>query len=476
MKVENCMIDQSFSEENFRKIYDLGKRRGQDLDSLFTVFNKIQKFTNDVKKWNSVYREYKKQFREKRIPKDTFDLKVLDMNKRKQKTLDKREEEYEKVFEQISSNVSEKNFVIDLLVKKTKRLKDLYLIPPDSPENYFSLKQMQANLERAYKVRQSDRNHIVSCLKEVLNNKLSKHVIRTDISSFYESIPNEKLLQFIENDALLTFKNKALFKSLFKKYKDLSGKSIGIPRGIGVSAYLAELYMKKIDHVMKYDDRVIYYARYVDDIVVVTLGDKSVANAVFSELKEGIKELDLEINEEKTIGPLDFGGNNTNNFDYLGYSFSRNGSSSISINLSNRKLSKIKSRVDISFREFLYASYKNKKKASRMFLNRIKYLTGNTNLFGLKKKTMIGIYFSNPYLTEVSGLNELDLFLTERIDDLESTIDGLPLNFDGLITELRSLSFKDGFERKTFRNFKAFNRNTSNSAHLHEIVKVWKNV
>ena len=43
----------------------------------------------------------------------------------------------------------------------------------------------------------------------------------------------------------------------------------GVPRGFGVSAYLSELYMREIDNEIKALPDVIYYARYVDDIVII---------------------------------------------------------------------------------------------------------------------------------------------------------------------------------------------------------------
>lgn len=470
------MIDQSFSEENFRKIYDLEKRKGNDLDSFFSVFSKIEKYTNDVKKWNSIYKEFKKLRKEKKISKSKFEQKVLDLNSRKKKSLNKREQEYAKVFNKISQEVSKNSFGIKLNLKTSKRLKDLYVIPSDSPNDFFALKQMQINLERAYKVKQSNRKSIISSLKEVLDNNVSKCVIRTDIKSFYESISNNKLMDYIDNDALLTFKNKLLFKSLFDEYKNLSRMPKGLPRGVGVSAYLAELYMKKLDTAIKLDDRVLFYARYVDDVVVVTLGDEDVAKNIFTKLKKQVSDLDLEINWEKTtIDPLNFDKSSTAQFEYLGYCFSHNEKQSLSISMSEKKIKKVKRRIERSINDFLFTAYKNRKKASRMLLNRIRYLTGNTKLFGLKKNTLVGIYYSNNFINDFSCLDELDQFLKEKVSDVSTKTSGLPIDFTPLISELNEYSFKKGFQEKIFRQYKAPNKSFPSSSYLHEIVKVWKN-
>ena len=43
----------------------------------------------------------------------------------------------------------------------------------------------------------------------------------------------------------------------------------GVPRGIGISAYLSELFMRNVDNQIQELDDLIYYARYVDDIIAI---------------------------------------------------------------------------------------------------------------------------------------------------------------------------------------------------------------
>ena len=469
------MIDQSFSDENFRKIYDLEKRKGNDLDLSFKEFRKVKSLTNNVKRWNRVYKKYKKDLKDKKIKKIKFEERVESLNIRKKKVIDKRELELKKVLEKISSEVADKSFSISLIEKKNNGIKDLYIIDRESASEFFTLKQMQLNLERAYKVKQGNRKNIISCLKQVLSSNLKKYIIRADIRSFYESIPNEKIINYLENDALLTYKNKILFKKLFEEYNVYSKNKKGVPRGVGVSAYLAELYMKKFDDAMMHDERIIYFARYVDDIVIVTFGSESDADLIFEKMERIINyDLGLEINKDKTIGPLNFGGKSSPKFDYLGYSFKREDDNLI-ISLSDKKIKKIKSRIDLSIKNFLYTSYRNKKKASYILLNRVKYLTGNTRLYGLKKNTLVGIYFSNNYLNDKSCLEDLDKYLKNKVLYLSNKTKNLSINYGSLINDLNSLSFKEGFEEKTFRIYKSKNKHISNSSFLHEVVKVWKN-
>ena len=72
-----------------------------------------------------------------------------------------------------------------------------------------------------------------------------------------------------------------------KKDKDKIPLKKGIPRGIGISAYLSELYMRDIDIKIKSLEDVIYYARYVDDIIVIICPKtESTKKDYLSELKK----------------------------------------------------------------------------------------------------------------------------------------------------------------------------------------------
>jgi len=120
-----------------------------------------------------------------------------------------------------------------------------------------------------YKVKQSSRYDVLCQLKSILQSSFPKYVIRTDIRDFYESISNEKLLNKIDRDALLTLPSRNVTRQILRDYRDLSHSSAGVPRGIGISAYLSELYIRQFDDAVKAHDDLTFFARYVDDIVLV---------------------------------------------------------------------------------------------------------------------------------------------------------------------------------------------------------------
>jgi len=83
------------------------------------------------------------------------------------------------------------------------------------------------------------------------------------------------LLKLIENNSLLSPKSVSLIKNLLYNYNLLTNQlgvketfRKGIPRGVGVSPFLAELYMRKIDEEIRNIESVTFYGRYVDDIII----------------------------------------------------------------------------------------------------------------------------------------------------------------------------------------------------------------
>nr|WP_274620819.1 RNA-directed DNA polymerase [Enterobacter kobei] len=105
----------------------------------------------------------------------------------------------------------------------------------------------------------------------------------------------------------------------------------GIPRGLSISAYLAELLMYDFDNQVKDEYSVFYYARYVDDIVIVTSGYED--SDAFVENVKSILPNGLQFNEGKKYYISDLipkSAKKTNtapskkllSFEYLGYDFS----------------------------------------------------------------------------------------------------------------------------------------------------------
>ena len=169
------------------------------------------------------------------------------------------------------------------------------------------MKQIQKNIQHSFKVKQADRNEIVSQVVNMLDNEFPKYIIRTDIESFYESIPHNELKNVINRNYILSPLSKKVIYEILRQYQSITGLDKGIPRGIGISAYLAELYMRDFDNDIKSLKNVTYYARYVDDIIAIFVPkSKNIDSTQLIDYKAKLTDLitseGLVLNVKKTNG------------------------------------------------------------------------------------------------------------------------------------------------------------------------------
>ena len=360
-------------------------------------------------------------------------------------------------FEKISSEITNGKFSIGLGKIKVKG-KTTYACN-NNATTYFVLKQLQLNIRRLYKVKQSNRSNIVCQLREVLSNSFPKFIVRTDIEDFFESIPRDRLVKKIDQEPLLTTSSKKIVKQILREYENLSGNTDGIPRGVGISAYLSELYMRGLDEEVHSQDDVVFYARYVDDIVVVySPKPNSDTSNIQKRLIENIKNLGLSENSKKTKSfDLTANGNKSFKFEYLGYRI-HFASGNVSLRLSKKRVEKYKDRIELSFDKYLSSLATNEKRARKILIKRVRFLTGNTRLLNNKKNVLVGVYFSNSLLNCSADLKALDKVLHNKI----STIP-----YSRLRERLQKMSFVEGFNQKRFARFSVLD--------LAKIVEVWKN-
>lgn len=185
---------------------------------------------------------------------------------------------------------------------------------------FFVSKQTQINLNKVFKIRRSSRNDIIAQLKCVLSDELPKIIIKTDIKDFYETIQHNKMLPVIDSNPLLSIVSKRYIHKILSQYTSITNKAIGLPRGIGVSACLSEIYMQKLDKKVKNMPNLIYYARYVDDIIMVFgLPSINYDDSIVGKFDEICAKLGLARNEAKTQTIVVQRTTNNKSFDFLGY-------------------------------------------------------------------------------------------------------------------------------------------------------------
>lgn len=451
------MLEQSFTAENLRRIFDYENRKGANLEKEF--FPDVAKINNELKKIRKHiksrkpglskedYREEKKKYGEKRN----------DLKQRKEKILAEK-------LDQISAEISDKNFKIEIRKVSPASGKTAYSIKNDDPASYFAIKQIQYNFRKLYKVKQSNRYDIIRQLTNVLDNRLPKCLIRTDIQNFYESVPKKEVLNKINKDSLLTPISKKIIRGILNEYEKLSGNCIGIPRGIGVSAYLSELHMRGFDEAMMSCQDVAYYARYVDDIIVVFfLKNERDTSEYLDFIKEKIHERKLKINDAKKDSrnktkKIDLFQPNNKNIEYLGYRINFGGKNKSRLNMSRKKINRYKKWIDLAFEQQKLRERENKKAAAKTLFKRMLFLSGNTRLVGSKRHILVGIYYSNSLLAENSNsLTSLDKYLKYKTCGLQDS---------WLKRRLERISFREGFIKRSFIKFSA--------KELSKITEIWK--
>jgi hypothetical protein len=463
------MLDQSFSVKNFVKIFYDENRKGNYTEGKF--FPELKPFSKDVSKINEEFKTLKTIFKIGIIKKEEYNSIKDKKNADKELLLKQKEDTLNKLLPDVTKKILSPNFKIELDEFKGADEKKIYCIKK-KPEFFFAIKQLQKNIKESFNVKQADRFKILKQVEKILSDGCPKFILRTDISGFYESIPHEKLKEKLGKNLVLSQLSKKIIKNLLWEYQDKSkSQAIGVPRGVGVSAYLSELYMKDIDSKIKSLPNVTYYARYVDDIIIVfTPSNKNETTDYLTKVKEIIEKngTGLSLNDIKTDSFDLRTGLGSYNFEFLGYRLSSNSGKNTSLNLSQNRCRKYRQRIIKTFDIYNTDSKYDEKKARKLLVQRLRFLTENIHLKNAKSNVLIGSFFSNSLLSNSADLVGLDLFLKYKINSAISPYPKVQLDIDKLKNRLREFSFVSGFQEKKYTKF------TANQ--LTEILKIWDNI
>lgn len=505
------MLDQSFSYDNFRILLDVENRRGKYLqdknifDNDDDYFLESRKLTEKIIKLNREIRDSQKALSISSSPTEDEYKQHQELLDEKENIKEEREEKLEEALKKISLITNDDDF--KLVIKKgTVKFGDQLYITENTVENYLVLKQLQRNIYKTFSVKQADRKLIISQIKLLLSESFPKVIVRTDISKFYESIPHKQLISKIEENSLLNNSSKRIIKSILNQYwnlliadgiKNSTDERKGVPRGIGISAFLSELYLKDIDNIIKSIPNVIYYARYVDDIIIIISpphrNEKKTADQYKKLIEKVVNKFHLEMNSNKTK-VFDLRKANSERktsiayeITFLGYKFIKEfkkgknkqeqdiiTSKKLVVNMSDSKLNRFKNKINYAFNEFDVNIVKyigRERSTNKLLIQRIKVLTNNFRLYRRKSNVLIGIYFSNEFLTEdLSDLKDLDLFLKSEINRLSSK-----LSPNTRLT-LDKLSFIEGFRSKKTLNFNFNDKLLRGSINIDKILNIWHNL
>jgi len=486
------MLDQSFSSSNFNLIFLKENRKG-------TIKKRHlnQEYFDKHEEFNTLLND-KINLRNSRVNKTLSQDELNDFAQRLQIINEEKEEIRNNLFSEYSNIINNEDtpFCFEI---KYDQLNEMYVTNKNGA-HFFAIKQLQKNLSKTFKVIQADRNKIIKQIYNFISDGFPKIVIRTDITKFYESIPQKKLFEKLENNSLLSPLSKKLLKRMFFEFERIKDRTImlpekGVPRGFGISAYLSELYMREIDNEIKCLPDIIYYARYVDDIIAVfSPKTKSQAKDYQKEIKKIINNHELEINDnldgrsDKThqINLLDDPLPKPENLDFLGYKFCIKQNHKTIIELSDNKIKRYLERVEKSIETYNLDSKYNEKRARKIFFDRLKFLTCNYRLNHNKKSIRAGIYHSNSMLelnTETyKSLNNLKRKAIRLLNNINPP-SKIGINKTNLIDYIKNkFCFEKGFNQKIFYSFKFnsreqiyYNQKFKKATNKFEVIKsIWK--
>jgi hypothetical protein len=443
-----------FTAENFRRIFDGENRNGLDLARRF--FPNLVPHTKSIKEKVGEIRA----LRSKKAtlgPKEFADMigslqaELVSLKRRKSDAVDSE-------LQAISAKVLKPSFKLSLTQKIPPTGKPFFCID-GTPETFFVVKQLQRNVGRIFSVKQSSRQDLVCQLRDTLTAPFPYEVVRTDVTSFYESIDRKKLLNWLNEEQLLSSSSKKYIKQILDSYGSAAETSIGIPRGVGISAYLAELYLRPIDREISNIEGLVLYCRFVDDIVAV-FGRPPTGPALGSYKELIVHKLEgrgLTHNSAKTT-EVNLGSPGAKTLEYLGYRFTLiNGACAIAPSIT--KIAKLTSRLHAAFDDYELRSSVSSRRAFRDLVSRVKFLTGNTRLLNSKASAVTGIYYNNSIVTDVSDFITLDAILKSRVNAIKRPT---------LRKRLEPYSFTDGFTHRRYHSF--------STTELVNIVEAWKHV
>ncbi|PRD69547.1 reverse transcriptase [Malikia spinosa] len=446
-------MDQAFSLKNLNKLLNEDREKGGDLEEryipeAYTLRTRIY----ELKKYKSLVR-YK--YRTGVATAQLYELRTDRLNKVIKGRKESHSTLVDTVLQRISGQISSKNFRVELNVLPAPiRDKTVYGVGRDLAQ-ILAIRFVQKILKDVYHIEMPPRDILVAQVKSLAMDGAPKIILRADIESFYESVQHKDLLESIHQSPQLSVFVKRIITRLLSDYLKLSGTDRGLPRGVGISAYLSEIYLAYIDTEVRRNNEIFYYARYVDDMIIMFAPkNKNKVNEYLTSFGELLAKKGLSLNDKTKV--LNLMDEQQGKFTYLGYEFDVSPSNR-GVRMSTAKLKKYRERIEKSFNDYHAKVAFIPKKAARELITRSLFLTGNMRLFNRKSNAFIGIYYSNKHITELSQLRGLDGFFLAKINLLTDT---------ALKRKLSRLSFENGFIKKEFRNLSTKN--------LSEISRGWK--
>ena len=449
----------------FNAVNRKGKMQKRYLSSEY--LDKAQEYREMRKEMNEILRKKKAERTEEETSRIDYLKKQMNENAREQKTL------LQEHLSSVSSKILSSSFRFNLTPDASEDpLKPVYSIGTTA-EEFFAMQVLCRNVKKLFKISMTSRDEILSQLKMLLREDKSRYyIIRTDVCHCFESIPHDKLFEYLEGNNLLDVKSKSLLRGLIRK--EFEAKNLrprvktpqtGIPRGCAISSLLSEFYLSKIDEKIRCTlPGIVFMARYVDDIIIVIHPDlddehRWDLNKYVNYLTDVYNEHGLTIHTptDGTGKCYIYDSNDSKNlkFNLLGYtiqSIKGDKDKQGYFSLSKDKKNKILNRITKTFQKFeSLLDIMSYDVATHYLFDALHVLTCNINLYNAKRGVKVGIFYSNQLLDNTKDLEGLDKGLQYRCGQIslkgKASVDPVKQSQieATLKNQLKQVSFVKGF-------------------------------
>lgn len=453
-----------FTAASFMRISTLEARRGRDdPGQMFTSVSTVIDELKNVHKRRREASAKQSNHAKARAVYGSFRPRIAELQREKRRVMNA---ELQRVSQDLSTMMQDGTFSWSLGQGPVRKTRQTFQIG-SGPLYYFPMKQLEINVRRSHRVTAPNRNRLVSQLCGSLEGKLPRYVFRTDVDSFYASIPHAGLLRVLSEHGGLSRTSLSLIRLLLDEWKFLTGSDVGLPTGVGLSSYLSEVYARQIDQVFTGDPAVHFYGRYVDDILVVARTSQD-RDKIEERLTRRVSELGLVLSTGKTQehSPANFNGAARKDpfdiagpIDFLGYGISKRGGEAF-VEMSSKTIDRYKLRLKSSFERWDAVSHPTSGH-NGLLLNRVRFLAGNTKLVNSKGRAVTGIYFNYPQLSPGgTSLADLDEELCQLVRAYAKKMDRT------LVARLKGISFVQGHVDRRYHRFR--------QSDLKRLVAVWR--
>jgi hypothetical protein len=282
------------------------------------------------------------------------------------------------------------------------------------------LRKAAQNIRRITASKQGSRVEIARRLKLLCEEGLPFTVAKMDIKNFYPSVDQDFLSIQLSRRLMTAPSTRTVVGSLLEQCK--ANSVTGLPPGLAISAELSEFYMQDFDRIMREQLNAHYFARYVDDIVII-LPELDNPNSLKSQIEKALPAgLKLNFLKSKI-----YAFKNTkmktphleHSFDYLGFKFivfhtnkDKIITRRVELDIANSKIRKNKTRIVKSLLQYLSDGKFDDLR------DRIRILTCGYQFFDERrqKKRSAGLQHTyNLINSNAPALAELDKFLSSMV-------------------------------------------------------------